>query len=84
MFNFIVGVIAIFVILKVLVTKFSSKLLQINPYIQTFIAFPISFTIVVKVQNSFLIGLCMYMITVYLGLLFQEYYQKFSFKGDSC
>lgn len=84
MLNFIFFTVLIFIILKVLISKNATMLLKINPYIQTFIAFPISFVIVILLPSNFVIGLYIYTITMYLGLVFQEYYQKFSFKGEAC
>lgn len=84
MLNFIFFTVLILIILKIVITKNSVKLLRVNPYIQTIIAFPISFIIVIMLPSNFLIGLYIYTVTMYLGLVFQEYYQKFSFKGESC
>ncbi len=84
MLNFIFFTVLIFIILKVLISKNATTLLRVNPYIQTFIAFPISFVIVILLPGSLIIGLYIYTVTLYLGLVFQEYYQKFSFKGESC
>lgn len=84
MLNFIFFTVLIFIILKTLISKNANLLLKVNPYIQTFIAFPIAFIIVLLLPSNFLIGLFIYTVTMYLGLVFQEYYQKFSFKGESC
>lgn len=84
MLNFIFFTVLIFIILKLLISKNATTLLRVNPYIQTFAAFPISFIIVILLPSNFVIGLYIYTITMYLGLVFQEYYQKFSFKGETC
>ncbi len=85
MLNFIFFTVSIFIILKILVTKNSEFVLKVNPYIQTLVAFPFVFIIVLMIPFNFGIGLFVYIVTMYLGLVFQEYYQKFSFnKGETC
>lgn len=84
MLNFIIFISVVFVVLKIIVSKNNQFLLRVNPYIQTIIAFPITFALVILLPKNLLIGIIIYVVTMYLGLLFQEYYQKLSFKGEGC
>lgn len=84
MLKFIFFTIIIFILLKMFVSKNATVLLKVNPYIQTLIGFIISFGFVILISSKLIIGLYIYTVTMYLGLVFQEYYQKLSFKGEQC
>lgn len=85
---FTILIIPVLFVIKRFVLTHSKQLLRVNPYIQMFLAFIIliilfAFVALFLHQSQITQMVCyilVFIVTVYGGCLFQEYYSKLSFK----